>query len=211
MLKVYNYMAAGLGISGFTAILVQQVPAIAQLAAQLNIVLLIAMVVMVFAFLPRMHKMSEGGALATFFGYAALFSFAISPMFIMYTNESLIRTFFITSGVFLAMSIYGYSTKKDLTSLGTFAMIGIWGVFISAIINMFLQSPTIHYIASAVAIVAVVALTAYDTQKIKQTYYQVSGGEQALQNKAAIIGALQLYFDFVYLFVHLMQFLGDRR
>lgn len=210
MIKVYQYMAAGLGLSGVVAYLTMTVPAVAQIAIQLKWVWFIGVIAMAFLVMPRMFKMSVGAAFLSFFGYATILSLAIAPIFLFYTQESIARTFFITSAVFLGMSLYGYSTKKDLTSLGTFAIIGVWGVFFAGLVNIFLQSSMLQFIASGIAVIAAVALTAYDTQKIKQAYYAMGNNAEMLK-KAAIIGALQLYFDFVYMFINLMQFMGDRR
>lgn len=210
MLKVYNYMFMGLAVSGSFALLVTNVPAVAQAAASLNIVLFLALLGMAFFVLPRMMTMSESGAKLAFFGYAFLLSFAISPLFLMYTGESIARTFFITASIFGGMSLYGYTTKKNLDSIGQFAMIGIIGVFFASLINMFIGSSAIHFITSAIAVVAIIALTAYDTQKIKNIYFQLGSNTQAL-NRAAMIGALNLYIDFVYMFIHLAQFLAERR
>ncbi len=210
MIKVYNHMTAGLAVSGLTAWFVLSNPQISALVTSLNIVWFIGTLVMAFAVMPRMMSMSEGGAKASFYGYAVLLSLAISPIFLAYTQESIARTFFITAAVFLSMSLYGYTTKKDLTSLGTFAIIGVWGVFFASIVNIFLKSSPLMFICSAVAVVASIALTAYDTQKIKQTYFMVARDASSL-SKAAIMGALQLYFDFVYMFINLLQLLGNRR
>jgi len=210
MIKVYNYMAAGLGLSGVIAWLVMTNPVVANLAISLRWVWFIGMIGMAFLVLPRMMRMTETGAKISFFAYAAVLGMAISPLFLMYTHESIARTFFTTAAVFLSLSIYGYTTKKDLTSLGTFAVIGIWGVFLASLVNMFLHSSALMFVTSAVAVIASIALTAYDTQKIKQVYYVVGKDASAL-SKAAIMGALQLYFDFVYMFINLLQFMGDRR
>jgi hypothetical protein len=209
MLKVFNYMGTGLALSGFIAYLFMHVPAFQAVVLSLGWVWFIGLIVMAFLVLPRMMTMTENGAKLAFYGYATLLSVAISPIFLMYTGESIARTFFITASVFFGMSLYGYSTKKDLTSIGTFAAIGVFGVFIASLVNIFLHSPAIHFITSAVAVVASVGLTAYDTQKIKQIYYMVGNNAGAL-SKAAILGALQLYFDFVYMFINLLQFFGNR-
>lgn len=210
MLKVFNYMALGLGVSGFFAYLAITVPAFAAFSYQLRWVWFAGMIAMAFLVMPKMYTMSESAAKATFFGYAAILSMAISPMFAIYTGESIARTFFVTAATFASLSIYGYTTKKDLTKIGTFAMIGVWGVFFAGLVNIFLGSPAIHFIASAVAVIASIGLTMYDVQKIKQTYY-VAGGNSEVAGRSAIIGALQLYFDFVYMFIHLLQFMGNRR
>jgi uncharacterized protein len=210
MIRVYNHMTAGLAISGGTAWLAMSNPAMAQLAASLNIVWFIALLAMAFLIMPRMMNMSESNAKLSFYAYAVILSLAIAPIFTMYTQASVARVFFITSTVFLSMSLFGYTTKKDLTSMGNFAIIAVWGVFFASIVNIFLQSPMMVFITSIVAVVASVALTAYDTQKIKQVYLMV-GRDATMQSKAAIVGALQLYFDFVYMFINLLQLLGNRR
>jgi FtsH-binding integral membrane protein len=212
MIKVFNHMAVGLGITGLVSLAALSVPAISALifnqAAQ--IMLFVAMLGMVFFVMPKMFTMSESGAKTAFYAYAVILALSIAPIFLAYTSESIARVFFITSAVFLSMSIFGYSTKKDLTSVGTFAIIGVWGVFFASIVNIFIGSSTISFITSIVAVVASVGLTAYDVQKIKQVYYAV-GRDQSTLNKAAIMGALQLYFDFVYMFINLLRLLGDRR
>jgi FtsH-binding integral membrane protein len=210
MIKVYNYMASGLALSGLVSWLVMSNPQLASVVMSLNIIWFIATLVMAFAVMPRMMRMSEGGAKLSFYGYAVLLSLMVSPIFLAYTHESVARAFFVTAAVFLSMSLYGYTTKKDLTSFGTFAMIGIWGVFFASIINIFVGSSQVMFITSVVAVVASVALTAYDTQKIKQVYFMV-GRDSAAASKAAIMGALQLYFDFVYMFINLLQIMGNRR
>lgn len=210
MLKVYNYMATGLGVSGLFAYLFMAFPAIQGPILALKWVWFIGLIAMAFLVLPRMMSMTETGARMAFYGYAVLLSISIAPIFLIYTGESVARTFFITASIFLGMSLYGYTTKKDLTSLGMFAAIGVLGVFFASLINIFIGSSTIHFITSAVAVIASVALTAYDTQKIKQLYYYF-GNNTAMAGKAAVMGALQLYFDFVYMFINLLQFMGDRR
>ncbi len=210
MIKVYNHMAVGLGLSGLTSWVVLSNPQLTAIVTSLNMVWFIGTLLMAFLVMPRMMRMSEGGAKLSFYSYAVLLSLAISPIFLMYTQESIARTFFITAAVFLSMSLYGYTTKKDLTSLGTFAIIGVWGVFFASLINIFLKSSMLMFVCSAVAVVASVALTAYDTQKIKQLYFTI-GRDATMLSKAAIMGALQLYFDFVYMFINLMQLFGNRR
>jgi FtsH-binding integral membrane protein len=210
MIKVYNNMMLGLGFSGLVSLAVMNIPAVAQIAFAGQWVWFIALIVMAFAVVPRMMSMSESGAKMAFYGYALILSLAISPLFFVYTAESVARVFFITAAMFGAMSLYGYTTKKDLTSLGTFAAMGIIGVFIAGLVNIFIGSEQIHFIASIVAVIAITALTAYDTQNIKQTYYSLRGNAEAV-NKAVIFGAFRLYFDFVYMFIHLLQFFGERR
>lgn len=210
MIKVYNYMAAGLGVSGLTSWLIISNQQIVSAVVSLNILWVIATLLMAFLVVPRMMRMTENGARLSFFAYSVLLALMMSPMFLVYTQESIARAFFITAGVFLSMSLYGYTTKKDLTSLGTFAIIGVWGVFFASIINIFLGSSQLMFITSAAAVVVSVALAAYDTQKIKQIYFVIARDSASL-SKAAIFGALQLYFDFVYMFINLLQLIGNRR
>ncbi len=210
MIKVYNYMTSGLALSGAVSWAVMSNAQLAHTVMSMNLLWFIGTIVMAFAVMPRMMSMSEGGAKMAFYGYAVLLSLMISPIFLMYTHESVARTFFITAAVFLSMSLYGYTTKKDLTSVGHFAIMGIWGVFIASIINIFMHSPAILFFTSIVAVIASVGLTAYDTQKIKQMYF-VFGRDATMLSRAAIMGALQLYFDFVYMFINLLQIMGNRR
>ncbi len=210
MIKVYNHMAAGLGLSGLVSWFVLSNPQVAEVVRSLNVVWLIATLAMAFLVMPRMMRMSESNAKLSFYGYAILLALMISPIFLMYTSESVARTFFITAATFLSLSIYGYTTKRDLTSVGTFAIIGVWGVFIASLVNLFIGSSQLMFITSIIAVIASIGLTMYDTQKIKQMYFIYSRDANAL-SKAAIMGALQLYFDFVYMFIHLLNLLGNRR
>jgi FtsH-binding integral membrane protein len=210
MIRTYNYMLMGLGISGFVAVLATMFPAIAETAMKMNIVFFIGLLGFGFLVLPRMMTMSQQGAFFSFVAYSALLSLAISPIALIYTGESIARVFFITASVFGVMSIFGYTTKKDLTSLGTFASIGLIGVLIAIVVNIFLKSPMLYFIISIASVIASIALTAYDTQKIKE-YYYVFGKDAAMLNKSSIIGALQLYGDFVMMFIHLLNLLGQRR
>lgn len=210
MIKVYNHMAVGLGISGAISAVVMSSPEIAKIVMSLSIVWLIAMLAMVFLVLPKMMRMTEANAKLSFYAYAVILGLAISPIFLQYTGESVARAFFLSAATFLSFSIYGYTTKRDLTSVGTFAIIGVWSVFFASIINIFLGSNQLMFITSIIAVVASIGLTAYDTQKIKQVYFQVAH-DTSMVSKAAILGALQLYFDFVYMFINLLQILGNRR
>ena len=135
---------------------------------------------------------------------------SLSTIFFAYTAASVTRVFFITASVFGAMSLYGYTTKKDLTSMGSFLMMGLFAIIISMIVNIFLKSPALYFAISIIGSLIFIGLTAYDTQRIKQTYYQFAGNSE-LSNKMAVVGALNLYMDFINLFIMLLRLFGERR
>ena len=157
----------------------------------------------------RLQKMSLSAAQMTFWAFAAVMGMSMSYIFIVYTGVSIVRVFLITCSTFAAMSIYGYTTKRDLTKFGSFLIMGLIGIILASIVNIFMQSSAMQFIISCVGVLVFVGLTAYDTQKIKSTYYAVAGSSFA--GKAAIMGALTLYLDFINLFVMLMQLFGQRR
>lgn len=212
MLKIYNYMALGLGVTGVIAYFVASDESLV-MAIMGNPILFWGLVIAQFGaviFLSaRITKMSTRTAQLTFFAYAALTGLTLSGLFAAYTFESLARVFFITAGTFGAMSLYGYTTKRDLTGLGSFAMMGVIGLVIASVVNIFVQSSALMFLISIVGVLAFVALTAYDTQKLKQMYYQV--GQSELAENYAVVGALTLYLDFLNLFIFLLRLLGDRR
>lgn len=213
MINVYNKMTAGLAISGVVAYIVSNSPALASILMSqgLSIAFFLGLLGMAFFVMPKIYTMSVSAARLTFYGYALLLSLAISPAFLMYTQESIARVFFITSAIFLSMSLYGYTTKKDLTNIGSFAMIGLFGVIIASVVNIFLKSNGMSFIISIAVVIISIALTAWNTQNIKQTYYQVPSNDKESLEKAAIIGAAGLYADYVNLFINLLRLLGDRR
>ena len=146
----------------------------------------------------------------TFWGFAALMGASLSWIFAVYTGVSIARVFFITAAVFGSMSLYGYTTKRDLTSMGSFMIMGLIGIIIASLVNLFLQSSALHFAISILGVIIFVGLTAYDTQRIKSIYYQVAGsGELAV--KFSILGALSLYMDFINLFLQMLQFFGERK
>jgi len=209
MLKVYNDMALGLGISGVIAYAVMAVPDLLEKIAPMYIILALVELGLVFYLSARIMKMTETKAKTVFYIYAALNGLTLGVIFSMYTAESVARVFFITASLFGVMSIYGYTTKRSLQGMGTFLMMGLIGIAIAFLVNMFLQSSALHYAASFIGIFIFVGLTAYDTQKIKSYYYQF-GGDSEMLGKTAIMGALALYLDFINLMIMLLQFLGNR-
>jgi len=211
MLHVYNYMGIGLGITGLVAYLVAQSPEIlnAIYNTPLRWVVMLAPLAFAFLLLPRIWNMSTTGAQMTFFSFATVMGVSISFIFMLYTGDSIARTFFITAGTFGAMSLYGYTTGKDLTGWGSFLFMGLIGLIIASVVNIFLQSSGMQFVISAVGVLIFTGLTAYDTQQIKMSYNENFGHDMA--QKSAIYGALNLYMDFINLFLYLLRFFGDRR
>jgi FtsH-binding integral membrane protein len=154
-------------------------------------------------------KMSASKAQSTFWVFAALMGASLASIFIVYTQMSIARVFFITSGTFGAMSIYGYTTKRDLTKLGSFLMMGLFGIIIASVVNIFMKSTMMYFVISILGVLIFVGLTAYDTQKIKNRYLASDSGE--LMGKKAVMGALTLYLDFINLFIMLLRLFGQRR
>jgi hypothetical protein len=212
MLSVYNYMAVALGITGVVAFLVGNVPALTELfiMSPLRWLFVFAPLLMIFFVMPRMMSFSLQGAQMAFWTFAGLMGVSMGSIFLVYTGSSIASTFFISASVFGSMSLYGYTTKKDLSSWGSFLMMGLIGMIIASLVNIFLQSSAMQFVLSFVGVIVFIGLTAYDTQRIKEIYYQVSGnGEVA--SKFAIFGALSLYMDFINLFIQLLQLFGDRK
>lgn len=212
MLRVYNYMAGALGITGVVAYLASSSPALMQaiFGTPLQFVVMLAPIGVVLYLSLRIHKLSVQSAQTWFWGYAALMGLSLSAIFMVYTGASIARTFFITASVFGAMSLYGYTTKKDLTAMGSFLIMGLIGVILASIVNIFLKSTGLEFAISILGILIFTGLTAYDTQKLKQVYYSVGGNAESL-GKATIMGALTLYLDFINLMIMLLRFVGDRK
>ena len=210
--KVYAYMAGGLFATGVTATAVASSEVLVSMIFQNRIVfygLLIAEFVMVLAFSKVVERLSTPAAAAFFFAYAVLNGLTLSIIFLVYTASSIGSTFFVTAGTFGALSAYGYVTKRDLTGVGNFAMMGLIGLIIASIVNIFLNSPMIYWLTTFVGVIVFTALTAYDTQKLKQ--FAASGSTADQESKVALQGALMLYLDFINLFLYLLRVLGRRR
>ncbi len=211
MLSVYNYMAGGLAVSGLIAYLVASSPTVlrAVWGSGLMWVVVLAPVAVVFFFSFRLQKMSFGAAQLTYWIYAALNGVALSFIFIAYTQTSIARVFFITAATFAAMSLYGYTTRRDLSGFGSFLFMGLIGIIIASLVNIFLQSGPLGFAISVIGVLVFVGLTAYDTQKIKEWY--VAADDGATMGKKAIFGALNLYLDFINLFLMLLRLFGSSR
>ena len=164
---------------------------------------------MVFYLSFRINKMSLSSAQITFWIFATLMGLSLASIFIVYTGASIARVFFICSATFAAMSLYGYTTKRDLTAMGGFLIMGLFGIIIASIVNIFMQSPAMYFAISIIGVLVFVGLTAYDTQKIKNMYYATDSKVQS--GKKAIMGALTLYLDFINLFIMLLRLFGQRR
>jgi uncharacterized protein len=211
MLRVYNYMASGLALTGLVAAFVANTPALYEpiFGSPLKWVVMLAPIGLVFFLSFRINSMSAGAAQATFWVYAALNGLAFSVIFLAYTGTSIARVFFITAGTFAAMSLYGYTTKKDLSGWGTFLFAGLIGVLLASVVNIFLASSALQFAISVIGVLVFVGLTAYDTQRIKEVYYEGDSGDVAA--KKSIMGALTLYLDFINIFIMMMQLFGDRK
>ena len=209
MLSVYNYMALGLGLTGGVALLVVSSPALLQAIMPMMLFFVIAPVALVFFLSFRINAIQYSTAQTVFWLYAALNGVAFSLIFMTYTYESIARVFFITAGMFAAMSLYGYTTRKDLTAWGSFLFMGLIGLIIASVVNIFWASSMLQFLVSVGGVIIFTGLTAYDTQSIKEGYTEGSSKEVA--GKRAIFGALRLYLDFINLFFSLLRLMGDRR
>ena len=184
---------------------------VALYTSPLKWVVMLAPLGMVFAFGAVAQRTSAAGAQLFFYAYAALMGASLSSIFLVYTSFSIVQTFLITAIAFAGLSLWGYTTKKDISGWGAFLIMGVIGLVIASIVNIFLGSPAIHFAISALGVLIFAGLTAYDTQNIKNTYIaHAQHGDVAWLEKSAIFGALQLYLDFVNLFMFLLQFLGNR-
>jgi len=224
MLKVYNYMASGVLLTGFIALAFFKMAVVTSnegqiigltnfgntiYASGLKWVIMLAPLAVVFYMSFGIAKMSAAKAQTTFWIFAALMGASLSSIFLMYTETSITRVFFITAGTFGAMSIYGYTTKRDLTKLGSFLMMGLFGIIIASLVNIFMKSTMMYFVISIIGVLIFVGLTAYDTQKIKNMYLVSDSGE--MMGKKAVMGALTLYLDFINLFIMLLRLFGQRR
>ncbi len=214
MLKVYNLMAIGLAITGVAAygtyMAAVSNPAFAQLlfASPLKWVIMLAPLAMVFFLSFRINSMSVGAAQTAFWVYAGLMGLSLSSIFMVYTGQSIVQTFFVTAASFGALSLFGYTTKRDLSAFGSFLIMGLFGLIIASLVNIFLASSALNFAISAIGVLLFAGLTAWDTQKIKEMYFEADGADVA--GRKAIMGALSLYLDFINLFLFLLRFLGNR-
>ena len=211
LLSVYNYMGSGLVLTGLVAYVTAESGLYASLVQTPVLFwgVVLAPLALVFFLSFRIEKMSLGTAQASFWAYAALVGLSLAGLVLAYTGVSIARTFFITAATFLAMSLYGYTTRTDLSRVGSFLLMGLFGIIIASLVNMFLGSSALQLAISVIGVVIFVGLTAYDTQRIKNIYLE--SDDSAIAGKKTIMGALTLYLDFLNLFILLLQLTGNRR
>ena len=209
MLKVYNYMASGVLLTGIVALLFansafgQQI-----MASPLRWLIVLSPLAIVFAMSFGVNRMKTSTIQTLFWAFAVLMGMSMSTIFKVYTGVSIAQTFFAVTGAFLGLSLYGYTTKKDLSGIGTFLIMGVFGLLIAMVINLFVQSTAMHFAISAIGVLLFAGLTAYDTQKIKSMYAYVAGTDMV--GKTVVMGALTLYLDFINMFQFLLSFMGNR-
>ncbi|HEX3953887.1 MAG TPA: Bax inhibitor-1/YccA family protein [Stellaceae bacterium] len=210
MLRVYNYMASGLALTGIVAYVAAQSGFIAQIYhTPLMWLVVLAPLGLVMWLSWGINRMSASTAQGLFWLYAGLMGLSLATLFLVYTGASIARVFFITAATFAATSLYGYMTQRDLSRFGSFLFMGLIGIIIAMLVNIFMQSPAIYFAISVVGVLVFTGLTAYDTQQIKESYWASDNGE--LAGKKAVMGALRLYLDFINLFVMLMRLMGTQR
>lgn len=214
MRGVYQWMGLGLLLTAGVSYLVASSPTMLELVFGNQLVffgLVIGELILVFTLVARISKMSPQTATGMFLFYSALNGVTLSVIFIAYTQTSIVSTFLITAGMFGAMSVYGLTTKKDLTSWGSFLFMGLIGVIIASIVNIFLQSSVMHWIISFAGVIVFTGLTAYDTQKLTLMGQEIPQGDSAAVRRGTILGALTLYLDFINLFIMLLRIFGGGR
>lgn len=210
MLGVYNYMTAGVALTGIVAWFLANTLPVETLFV-INKFSFFAMLAYGFLVLPRIATVSIGAGQAIFWGYAALIGTLISSLFAVYTDMSIARAFLVSAGAFAGLSLYGYTTKKDLSGWKSFLIIGAFGLLLTVIVNgFFFQSAPVHFAMCAIGVVIFAGLTAYETQAIRRSYYEV-GGSPETAARVSILGALNLYSSFINIFIFLLQLLGNQR
>ena len=209
MLSIYNYMASGVLLSGVVALLFARSGMAAQvMATPLKWLIILAPLGFVFAMSFGVHRMKTSTLQALFWGFATVMGLSMSTIFLVYTGASIATTFFATAGAFAGLSLVGYTTKKNLSAMGSFMTMGLIGILIAMVINIFLQSSGLQLAISILGVLIFAGLTAWDTQRLKQEYSMVAGSDYA--GKAVVMGALTLYLDFINMFQFLLSFLGNR-
>jgi len=219
MLKVYNYMTSGVLLTGIVALLTYSSPAMSNLLYQfqgeyivgysgLGWVALLSPLAFVLFMSFGANKMSSGTLQAMFWGFAAVMGLSLSSIFFVYAGMSIAKIFFITAAAFGSLSLWGYTTKKDLSGWGTFLFMGLIGIIIAMIVNIFMASAMMDFVISVIGVLIFAGLTAYDTQKIRNMYFMYQDGTMA--KKGAIMGALRLYLDFINMFLFLLRLFGNR-
>ena len=212
MLSVYNYMASGVLLTGVVALLFarsEAAPAILFGPGLLKYLIMFSPLAFVMVLSFGINRLSTGAAQAIFWAFAAVMGLSMASIFFVYTGTSIAQTFFATAAAFAGLSLYGYTTKKDLSGFGTFLVMGVVGLLVASVLNIFLKSDALTLVISFVGVLLFAGLTAYDTQRIKSLYFHVAGTD--MMGKTVVMGALSLYLDFINMFTFLLQFMGDRR
>ncbi|GLR46875.1 Bax inhibitor-1/YccA family protein [Sphingomonas astaxanthinifaciens] len=210
MLSVYNYMASGVLLTGIVALLFASSGMAAQvLQTPLRWVIIFAPLAFVMAMSFGLNRMKTSTLQALYWAFAVVMGLSMSSIFLVYTGTSIATTFFAVAAAFAGLSLWGYTTKRDLSGFGTFLIMGVVGLLVASLLNLWLQSSAMQLAISAIGVLLFAGLTAYDTQKIKSMYAYVAGSD--MMGKVVIMGALNLYLDFINMFTFLLQFLGDRR
>ena len=230
MLRIYNYMVIGLAITGFAALGVYMAAVtngaagaagrigntyltsfgVMMFASPLKWLFMLAPLAMVFVISFGIQRLKPATAQMLFWAFSALMGVSLSSIFLVYTHTSIVRVFFITAASFGALSLYGYTTKRDMTGMGSFLIMGLFGVIIASLVNIFLASSMLQFVVSVVGVLVFAGLTAWDTQRLKNEYIYGYAGEGEMAERSAILGALSLYLNFINLFTLLMQLLGQR-
>ena len=211
MLSVYNYMASGVLLTGVVALLFARSGYAYDIMVgpgALKYLIMFSPLVFVMVLSFGINRLSTGTAQMLYWAFAVVMGLSMSTIFLVFTGASIATTFFATAAAFVSLSLWGYTTKKDLSAMGTFLIMGVFGLLFAMIINMFMQSQAMMYAISAIGVLIFAGLTAYDTQRIKTLYFEVAGSD--FIGKAAIMGALTLYLDFVNMFQFLLSFMGSR-
>ncbi|HKX90987.1 MAG TPA: Bax inhibitor-1/YccA family protein [Sphingomicrobium sp.] len=211
MLSVYNYMASGVLLTGIVAMLFASSGMAAQVfqgGGLLPWVIILSPLAIVFAMSFGQMRMKTSTLQFLFWAFATLMGLSMSTIFLRFTGVSIAQTFFAVAAAFAGLSLWGYTTKKDLSGWGTFLIMGVVGLLVAMLINIFLQSPAMYYAISAIGVLLFAGLTAYDTQRIKSLYFQVAGSD--MMGKVVVMGALSLYLDFINMFQFLLSFMGSR-
>lgn len=214
-ISVYNHMAGGLLVTALTAYFIANTPLIAMMfdarggMSGLGWLFLLAPLIVVFGFGWVVNRGTLNQVRGVFLLYSALMGISLAPVFLVYTGASMARVFLITAGTFGAMSLYGYTTKRNLTSMGSFLIMGLWGVIIASVVNIFLKSSGLDFALSIITVFLFVGLTAFDTQKIRMIY--MSADSEDMRGRKVVVGALELYLDFINLFMALLRIMGDRK
>jgi FtsH-binding integral membrane protein len=213
MATVYKHMSIALIVSGLVSFFLSQSPSLMQaiFGTPLKWLVIFAPLALVLFASFKFHSLTSSQIRTFLYVYAGAIGVSLSSIFLIYTAQSIVRIFFITSSTFGLMSLYGYTTKKDLTSFGSFLIMGVIGILIASLVNIFLKSSGLQLIISVIAVFIFIGLIAYDTQKIKENYFQFAHADAEQVNKIALWGALNLYMDFINLFVHLLHLFGDKR